>query len=210
MKENEINQEKFESHFEMKAGIIIAVFTAVLAIAGLAGDSYGESILIANGEKISAYDWYSSKSIKQTTLEAQRASIEAMITSGTVASESKQDIYNLMAELDKNIDRYKKEKYEILVGSGNVSPDDWAQDVDGELGKVIGAEEWETEIAEIEEAAAKMDLADLWLEICLVIGAISLVMRVPRRKSTFLGFTVIIGLLGTFYTIYGMKMLWPF
>jgi len=86
----------------------------------------------------------------------------------------------------------------------------WVQDIDGELGKVKGAKEWETEIATMDEAGAKMDLASLFLQICLVVGAISLIMHKPKSKMIFLGSTVIIGLVGTIYMIIGLIISWPF
>jgi hypothetical protein len=206
----QINIEGDNSKFEMIAGITIAFFTAILAISGLAGDSYGQSILLANTEKANAYDWYNTKGIKQIQVENQRDSLQTLLDSGAVKAESRQSILDYLKELDQKIAKYTAEKNEILVGSATLDKSQWVQDVDGELGKVKGAKEWEAETKLLDKAGAKMDLASLFLQICLVIGAISLIMRKPKSKWTFLGLAVIIGLVGTIYMIIGLTVSWPF
>jgi len=280
--QEDVEKEKPDpsARFEMITGIILAFFTAILALSGLAGDSYGESILLAESEKTSAYDWYSSKSIKQTLTEGQRDTLAALLKTNSISEQNNfnykeyldeldkitlnvknavavqdLDVKNTSAnqgkvlpedyhldlelakvtgaleslfnnsneqnsiqtniekyinELDKEINRYKKEKNEILQGSAAINSDDWTQDVDGELGKVIGAQEWEEEIELIEEAGSKMDLSGLFLEICLVMGAISLVMQRPTSKWVFLSAAIVIGLLGSLYMVWGMTIVWPF
>jgi len=206
----QVNIEEDNSKFEMIAGIIIAFFTAILAIAGLAGDSYGQSVLLANAEKADAYDWYNTKGIKQMIVEGQKEIVESLLASGLIKAEAKTALQQSLADLDNSIDKYKNEKNEIMVGSAALDKSQWVQDVNGELGKVVGAQEWETEIATLDKAGAKMDLASLFLQICLVVGAISLIMRKPKSKWTFLGLTVIIGLVGTIYMILGLTISWPF
>lgn len=214
---NEIKIEQTEEikidiqdKFEMIAGIIIAIFTAILAISGLAGDSYGQSILLANTEKADAYDWYNTKGIKQTVTEGQKDVLDSLIATGVVKAESKKEVQAYLDKLQDKITKYNNEKNEILVGSEALDQAQWAQDVDGELGKVKGAKEWETEIEGLDKAGGKMDLSDLFLQICLVMGAISLVMQQPKSKWAFLGLAIFIGLIGTIYTIWGLILVWPF
>jgi len=272
---NKPEEEEKDSNarFEMIAGVIIALFTAILALAGLAGDSYGQSILLANNEKASAYDWYSSKSIKQNLIEGQKEDLEALMDSGALKEQAADDFNEYLTKLDEislriknlkdtpdvnmgkaspeniyldleiakisgalealltsdllqtdtqtrlrnhivdlqnEIDRYGKEKTEILKGSANLDKSEWVQDVDGELGQVIGAQEWEDEINTLNEAGGKMDLAGLFLEIMLVLGAISLVMQRPRGKWIFLTISILVGLVGTSFMVWGMTIMWPF
>ncbi|MCX6743287.1 MAG: DUF4337 family protein [Candidatus Parcubacteria bacterium] len=206
----QVNIEEDSSKFEIIAGIIIAFFTAILAIASLAGNSYGQSVLLGNSQKNSAYDWYNTKGIKQMIVEGQKETVVSLLASGLIKAEAKAALQQNSADLDKSINKYTSEKNEIMVGSAALDKSQWAQDVNGEFGKVVGAQEWENKIATLDKAGAKMDLASLFLQICLVVGAISLIMRKPKSKWTFLGLTVIIGLIGTIYMIIGLTINWPF
>ena len=125
------NEEKRAARFEMVAGIIIAFFTAILAINGMAGDSYGSAILLANTEKASTYDWYSSKSIKQTLVENEIHTLEALVDSEDMSMSDKIALKNNIYDLQERVDRYSKEKKEILVGSAALDESEWIQDVDG-------------------------------------------------------------------------------
>jgi hypothetical protein len=217
---NDINEIKIEQKeeisidiqdkFEMIAGIIIAIFTAILAIAGLAGDSYNQSILLSNTEKADAYDWYNTKGIKQTVTEGQKDILDSLIATGVVKAESKKEVEAYLSKLQDKINKYSVEKNEILVGSAALDQSQWSQDVNGEMGKVVGAQELETEIEGLDKAGGKMDLADLFLQICLVMGAVSLVMQQPKSKWAFLYLAIFIGLMGTIYTIWGLILVWPF
>lgn len=203
-------REAKANRFEMRSGIVLAIFTAILAISGLAGDSYGEAILVDTGEKANAYDWYSSKSIKQTLTGNEKNTLEALVQSDALAMDAKISIKKEIYALGQKIERYEKEKKEILVGSANIDESEWAQDIDGELGKVFGAQEWESDIELNEEAGGRMDLAGLFLEIALVVGAFSLVMQGLSHKRIFLTLSVIIGIVGAVYMILGLRILWPF
>jgi hypothetical protein len=204
--------EKIEifDRFEMIAGIIIAVFTAILAINGLSGSSYVQSALLANSEKVNAYDWYNTKGIKQILVEGQKDTLDSLLASGAVNSTNRQPIEDYSEELSKKIDKYIKEKNEILLGSDNISQEDWIQDVDGKLGQVVGAKDWEKEIAVNNLAGAKSDLAELFLQIGLVLGAISLVMQTRKTKWVFLYAMIVTGMVGSFFATWAILILWPF
>jgi hypothetical protein len=208
--EETVTVEEQSSRFEMFAGVVIAIFTAFLAINGLAGDSYGSSILIANGEKASAYDWYNSKSIKQILVEENRATLDGLVSAGAVSSGASSVLAEHISDLDTRIEKYQKEKTEILKGSNTIGEADWVQDVDGEMGKVIGAQDWEVEIDALNEAGGKTDLAGLFLEICLVMGAISLVMQGYKTKMKFMMLTIALGALGVIFMVWGIALYWPF
>jgi len=208
--EESVTIEDGNSRFEMIAGIVIAIFTAILAINGLAGDSYGSSILLDNTEKVSAYDWYNSKGIKQILAEGQADTMTGLLESGVIAAGKQADFQKEIDKITANSDRYIKEKNEILKGSANIPQNEWIQDVDGELGQVVGAQEWEQEIEKLDKAGSKSDLADLFLQICLVMGAVSLVMQKPKYKRLFLGLAGVLGVLGTIFCIVGLITYWPF
>lgn len=152
-----------ENNFEIKCGIVIAIFAAVMALS----------------------DMFAGKSISANT------------------------VVNLKSHTDrltKKIDRYKKEKAEILKGSSQVGKDNWVQDVDGKYGEVIGAQEYEKKIEILGSAGDQFDLSNLFFQICLVMGAISLVLTKPKLREVFFYVMISLGLLGTGYSIMALNI----
>jgi hypothetical protein len=102
----------------------------------------------------------------------------------------------LISSLDNDIVCYKKEKKEILLGSATIGKENWAQDIYGELGKVIGVKEWEVEIEKLGEAGNSFDGANLILQLCLVMGAICLITPTEGSKKKFF-YAMVLGVLGS-------------
>jgi hypothetical protein len=103
----------------------------------------------------------------------------------------------LIRNLDQGAARYGKEKKEILLGSAQVGRAGWAQEVDGELGRLTGAQEWEKQAVGLGSAGDVFDLATFFLQVCLVIGAISLVVQHEKLRRTLYGLMLALGLTGT-------------
>jgi hypothetical protein len=106
-----------------------------------------------------------------------------------------------MATLDKEIGRYRKERKEILLGSTAVGQENWVLEEDGKLGQVKGAREWEAEARALGAVGDTFDIATFFLQICLVMGAISLILKGERMRNTFYGLMVVLGGVGTAYCI---------
>lgn len=187
-----------DNRFEMKCGVMLAIFASILAILELGGaySEYGMSI--AYSEKVNAYAWYNSKSIKQNLVEGQRDSLASLLDAGVISTEHSEATHKIVEDLNEKINRYEKEKHEITVGSANLQKEEWIQDVDGVFGKVIGAQEWEQESEDYGAVTEIFDLANVFLQICLVVGAISLIVRTPGSRKAFFNGAVALGLLGTF------------
>lgn len=186
---------------ELMTGLILAIFAAALAITDLGAGKYGDDELIAHNEKSNAYQWYSSKSIKQNLAEGQRDILQGLITSGVIPPEKAKGVEAAMQKLNQNIEKYGKEKKEILLGSAKVGKENWIQDVDGKLGQVIGSREWETKAEALGNVGDIFDLATLFLQLCLVLGAISLIMKSEKIKWLFFSAMVILGLAGSFFSV---------
>lgn len=196
-------KEYNEKRFEIISGITIALFAAVLAVIGLGAGRYGGDELIAHNEKAQAYEWYQSKAIKQTLIESQKELLQSFIDSGAIAAEKKKSVEKYVDQLGKDITRYGKEKKEILVGSAKVGKQNWVQeDKDGKLGNITGANEWDATANKLGDAGDWFDLSTLFLQLCLVLGAISLVIRQTAMKYSFYGAFVILGTIGL---VYGIK-----
>lgn len=196
-----------EDHsFEIKCGIVIAVFAAVMALSDMFAGKYGEDEIKFINEKSSSYMWYQAKSIRETVIEGQRDLINTLVQ-GKAVSESSKDLLNQHTEkLTKKIDRYEKEKSEILRGSSKVGEANWVQDVDGKLGQVIGAQEYEEKIEILGRAGDQFDISNLFFQLCLVMGAISLVLKKPSLRTTFFYVMIGLGVLGSGFSIMALNI----
>jgi len=190
-------QEEGGKRFEILCGVTLALLAAVLAITDLGAGKYGDDELIAYNEKASAYLWYQAKSIKETLVEGQRDTLQALVVAGAVRPEQLPAVEGLIRNLDQGAARYGKEKKEILLGSAEVGRAGWAQEVDGELGRLTGAQEWEKQAVDLGAAGDVFDLATFFLQVCLVVGAISLVVQHQKLQRTLYSLMLALGLAGT-------------
>lgn len=200
-----MSEEKGKNH-ELIIGLVIAIFAAVMAVCDLGAGKYGDDEMIANQKQTEAYNWYQSKSIKQTLAEGQRDMLQALVKTNAIEPRAIAGVDSFIIELDENVKRYKKEKDEILKGSEAVGKENWIQDVEGELGKVKGANEWKAEAFMLGDAGDVFDRATLFLQMCLVLGAIALLIGSDKLKVIFFSATIIIGAIGTYYTIVAYSM----
>lgn len=199
---SEDSPDVFHSRFELLCGITLAVFAACLAINDLGGGKFGDDELLANGHAEQAYSWYASKGLKENLAEGQLDLLQSLIDAGTVAPEKVTGLEKNIAGLKEDIARYKKEKKEILLGSAGVGKENWIQDIDGKLGQVTGAKEHEALAAGLGRAGDLFDFGTLFLQLCLVIGAISLILKNPGQKKLFYGACVVLGLIGAVYSAF--------
>jgi hypothetical protein len=195
-KPTESSSEESGKKFELMTALVLAIFAAILAATDLGGGKYGDDEIIGANEKASIYSWYQSKSVKQSLLEGQKDLTKTLMESGAIDQDKLSSLESLAKKLDEDILRYKKEKTELLLGSTAVGKENWVQDIDGELGKVVGAKEWEKKLDILGRAGDKFDRSVLFLQLCLVMGAVSLVVQAVRLKWVFFGAMVLLGILG--------------
>jgi len=197
---------KSENRLELITGLLIAMFAAILAIIDLGSGKYAKEQLIANNQKTEAYQWYQSKSIKQTLTESQRELVKTFISSGVISTNKKDSIEKYVSKLSKSIGRFDKEKNEILKGSATVGKDNWVQEKDGKMGAIIGADEWGEKAEKLANACDTFELAVLFLHVCLVMSAISLIIKQDNLKKTFLFIMVTLGIIGMIYGIHAFML----
>ncbi len=190
-----------EHHWEMRFGITLAIFAAALAINDLGAGKFGDDEIKETNEKANSYMWYQSKGIKETLAEGQRDLIITLLKAEAIAADKISELDKIASKLNGQIERYKREKHEILLGSATVGKENWAQEVDGKLGQVIGSKEREKSIERLSAAGDVFDFGTLCLQLCLVLGAIGLLLKIPQgRKMTFA--TVIgLGIIGTLFCL---------
>jgi hypothetical protein len=190
-----------KKHFETWCGVVIAVFAAVLAIADLGAGKYGDDELIAHNEKGGAYLWYQSKGIKETLVEGQRDTLKALVDAGSIKPEQLPAIQTMIQSLDGDATRYGKEKKEILLGSKAVGQENWVQDVGGEMGKVTGAQEWQAKADALGDVGDVFDYSTLFLQLCLVLGAMSLILQDAKLGRAFFIAMIVLGAIGTGFAV---------
>ena len=187
--------------FEVLCAMAIAVLAAVLAITDLGAGKYGDDELIAHNEKNGAYLWYQAKGIKESLVEGQRDTLQALVEAGSIQPAQLAAVQTQITHLDKDAERYGKEKKEILLGSKTVGKESWVQDVDGKMGQVTGAKEWEAEANGLATAGDTFDLSTFCLQLSLVLGAISLILHQDRPRTIFFAMMLILGAAGAFCSV---------
>lgn len=190
---------RLKSKMEIAFPLSIAVFAALLSINDLFAGRYGSDELQLSNSRNNAYQWYQSKGIKETMLEGQLELLQSLLLSGTIDTNKVAAVEKLLKESEARIDRYKREKKEILVGSKALPKEQWLQEVDGDLGKVVGAKELDHFLVDLGQAGDLFDIASMLLQICLVIGAIGIILSQDDMKWKFLRLTMSAGFTGTLF-----------
>jgi hypothetical protein len=192
-------------NWEAWFGLALSIFAAILAINELGGGKFGDDEIQLGNEKSKAYAWYQSKSIKESLVKGQADLVDVLIQGGAIAPDKTQSMLTLQQNLKAEVHRYKKEKDEILRGSKAVGEANWAQDIDGKMGVVVGAQEIETQQNKLSEAGDHFDFGTLFLQISLVLGAIGLIVKRDALRLYFLAGLVGLGSVGAVYCYLGYR-----
>lgn len=189
---------------ETIGGILIAVFAALLAIAELVNNNLEEEMMISHSQFVNYSNWYQSKSIKQSLKESELDYLNALTETGIIPEDKIKNINAKIAQTKGMVLKYEAEKTEILVGSSNVPREHWAQDLDGEMGKIIGINEWEKLTQDYETATKKFDLGKLLFQICIVLGAVCIIIRDNKKlQKNFIILMLAFGAIGILISAYG-------
>ena len=189
---------------ETIGGILIAVFAALLAIAELVNNNLEEEMMISHSQFVNYSNWYQSKSIKQSLKDSELDYLNALTETGIIPEDKIKNINAKIAQTKGMVLKYEAEKTEILVGSSNVPREHWAQDLDGEMGKIIGINEWEKLTQDYETATKKFDLGKLLFQICIVLGAVCIIIRDNKKlQKNFIILMLAFGAIGILISAYG-------
>ncbi len=122
--------------------------------------------------------------------------METLLSSNSIAGKDTAVLSKNVEKLKKKVARYEKEKNEILKGSAAIGKENWVQDIDGEMGKVIGAKEWEQKIEYYGNLGDKLAIASLLLQISIVMGGMALVLQEIMQKKRFFWAMIMLGAIG--------------
>jgi hypothetical protein len=193
------DESTMSDNYQMKCGVTLGILAAVMAANSIVGGRWGAEEIKSAGEKGTAYAWYQSKSIKESIIEGNRDNVKALLDTPNAKNEYRVNLHKNLDKLNKTLDRYDKEKKEILEGSEGVGKDNWVLKHKGELGKIKGALEWEKSLKLYEDAGDIFDLSAMFLQISLVLGSISLLLKRASIRNAFYNMMVGIGLVGSYY-----------
>ncbi len=189
---------------EAVGGVLIALFAALMAISQMVNGELEEEMMIAHNNVVSYSNWYQSKSIKESLKESELDYLTALISSGIVTDDNFKVIEDKIASVQKNIDKYSAEKTEILYGSAFVGNENWTQDIEGEMGIITGVKEWQQLAATYDYATKKFDYGMLFFQICIVLGAVCIIIYDnPILQKSLIVLMIIFGITGTILSIYG-------
>ena len=184
---------------EALAGVLIAVVAALMAFSELINNNLEEEMMIAHNNHNSYFSWYQSKSIKQSLKESEYQTLEMIV--GEKPSEKAMEKLNNIKE---DIKKYSLEKNEILKGSANVPSDEWVQDLEGEMGQIIGVNEWEQIASKLDQATQKFDIGMLFFQISLVLGAVCVIIYDnPRLQKSFIVIMLFCAAVGIGFSVHG-------
>ena len=209
--ENKVDQiivSSTSKRTQMAGGILIVFFAVLMGIVQLGNSNLGEKMMIVHNKLGSYSNWYQSKSIKQNLKESELDYLETLLGTGLV-QDDKIDLVKVKIETTKSkVLKYEAEKTEILVGSANIPMEYWAQDLDGEMGKIIGVQEWWAQADAYEIAAQKFDLGVLFFQISIVLGAVCIIIYDHHKmQQLFIGLMVLFGMFGTVIAAYGYSLI---
>lgn len=193
-------QSKAARRIETLSGILIAFFAAILAVNDLGSGKFGDDELISHNQKNNTYLWFQTKGVKETLVEEQRHTLQALLAAGTVQSRQIPVVEEMITTLEKKAARYAKDRNELLLGSSVVGKENWSQELDGKMGTIVGAKQWEAKAAALDEAGDRFDIAALFLQICLVIGAVSLIVRQDKLRRIFFLTMIGLGVMGAIFS----------
>jgi hypothetical protein len=203
--------EEGENNFEMLAGVIIAFFAAILSINGLGGGKFGGDEAIANIDKGSQFSWLQSKSVKKTLTEAEAKDLERSLKAGSLPEAEKEAATKDLEKLKSKIERYEHEMKIIQEGPAKYKNEPWFAALDDEkIKNTTGAEEHEAKATGLNEAGDVFDYGELFLQLCLVLGAVSLVIKGDKMKRNFLIGMCACGVIGSIFTFVALSMAWPY
>ncbi|MBT9189689.1 MULTISPECIES: DUF4337 family protein [Zobellia] len=192
------------SKIENRGGVIIIILVALLAVMKVVNSKLEEKIARANYKHVSYSSWYNAKSIKQILKENQRDYLESLRGTGLVADDKLEQLDFRIELTDDLIRKYEEEKTEILLGSDNIPREAWSQDLDGEMGKIVGLRAWEEIGLTNRGLVAQIDIGILFLQISILFGVLGLIINENRRlQEVFTGFMIGVGFIGLGVCFYG-------
>jgi len=161
----------------------VALTTTILAvcaaIGSLKGGGCSTQVQIMTTQESDKWSFYQAKSIKQHVSEMERDLLKLELIKGEVVS-VKDEIQNKLQALEKNINRYDKEKAEVK----------------------LQAEELEKVQANVKRHGGNFGLAVMFFQIAIMLSAIASLLK--QRIAWLFGLAI--GVMGILYFVNGFVL----
>lgn len=192
---------------EAYGGVLIAFFAALMAISQLVNGELEEEMMIAHNKLVNYSSWYQSKSIKESLKESELDYLEVLLNTNVIPQDKKDIVQKKIEETKSKITKYDAEKTEILFGSNTLPKEKWAQDLDGEMGKITGVKQWEVLAEKYDIATRKFDFGVLFFQVSIVLGAVCIIIYDnPKLQKTFIVLMIVFGVIGIALSLYGYSL----
>lgn len=195
---------RLKHNLEVALPLTIAIFAAVLAVNDLFAGKFGSDEIKVGNMRNNSYQWYQSKGIKSTIVEGQVDMLQVLLNSGSIAADKRVEMQKLVGQLQAKVQKYEKEKTEIMLGSKQLPAQEWIQPTDGKLGLIVGAKEYDSFLEILGSAGNFFDIASMLFQLCLVTGSVGIIITRPSMKWAFFQVTVSAGAIGIFLSLSGL------
>ena len=202
---DELKLEQSEN-YQMKCGVTLGILAAIMAVNSIGGGRWGAEEIKGSNEKGTAYAWYQAKSIKESIIEGHRDSVLAQLKGNQAQGAYKDELEKDLSKLNNTLNRYDKEKKEIMLGSNGVGKENWVIEQNGALGNVTGVEDWQRKVKTYEEVGDIFDMSAMFLQLSLVLGSISLLLNRQSVRNGFYNGMIVLGVIGTDYLAQAFSM----
>ncbi len=188
----------------MRIAYLIAFFAAALSFINIGSNNYRDKELVGVNKKMTEYSLYHSKILKETLLQAERDLLADLMLAGAIVTPDTSIVHSRLRKFDQVLSLIRSQQNELMKGSVFDSPAQWTMpDINDELGKIKGLQNWEYEIEALDLAGDKFDLSALFLELGLVMGAMGIIVRFTQAKNLFRWLMMAFGVLGMGFGILG-------
>jgi hypothetical protein len=197
----ELAEEKAEhaqaDRFRARAALLIAMLAAVLAIGGLGGGNATDDMVGNNIGASDAWAFYQAKNVRQTSYELAVDQIDVAMLSPTLTDAQRAVLRKQQADYRATIARYDDEP-------DAEAPNDPIRG-DGKKQIRARAENFEAEFARASARDNNFDLAEVALQLALVLGSIAIL---ALNRWLLIG-AAALGGLGALLTLNGFLLLFP-
>lgn len=160
---------------ENKVALSTSMIAVALALSTIYSNSVHDDLLLAQGAANNAWSYFQSKSIKQNLYEVSVEELQLETENESISDAYKQKIQKRIEDFTKEIQRYSVEKKEIQQQAKNQ----------------------EAIAQKADHRGIKLDLAEAFYQIAIILSAISLIAR--SKVLWVLG--IVLGSVGVYFSL---------
>lgn len=202
--EGDLGVERPGQQRELLIAYFIAFFAAALSFIEIGANNYRDKEIVGVNKKMTEYSLYHSKVLKETLIKGERDLLYDLIRAGAIVASDTSIINERLKKFDEDLLLIRSQQNELMSGSVPDAPSQWSMpNINNELGRIKGFQNWEYEVERLDLAGDKFDLAALMLELGLVMGAMGFIVRFAQARNLFRWLMIAFGAIGIGFGILG-------